>query len=325
MKESNIDLCLAPLQGLTDVIFRSTYSRYYPGIDWAVTPFLTTSRGPARIKPSQAKEVLPANNLQMRIVPQILDNTASSFVGLAHVLADLGYDMVNWNLGCPFARVAKKKRGSGLLPYPDLIKAFLDEVFAYTRVQVSIKMRLGYYCADEIYSILPIFDQYPIHSLIIHPRTGKQMYTGKPDFEFFEKCLQLSKHSIVYNGDIVCLDSFNYLRGRFTGVKTWMIGRGVLTDPLLPARIKGCPDSEQAPVERFSKFHDALVHAYEARLSGPGHLVDRMKGFWSYFSLAFKNGRDILKQVRKSKNIDHYLSAAHRFFESAVYKTNRDS
>ena len=94
-------ICLAPLRGVTDAVFRDAYARNFIGIDHAVAPFLTTSKGP-RIKPSQLRELLPENNLRMTVTPQILSKSADHFLVLAEALFQLGYRTVNWNLGCPY-------------------------------------------------------------------------------------------------------------------------------------------------------------------------------------------------------------------------------
>ncbi len=119
-------ICLAPLRGLTGAIFRNTYAEYFAGIDWGVTPFLNTMQR-AVLKPSQLQEILPENNRAIPMVPQIISKTAEKFIPLAKAIFDLGYDTINWNLGCPFPRVARKLRGSGLLSHPELIDAFLEK------------------------------------------------------------------------------------------------------------------------------------------------------------------------------------------------------
>jgi tRNA-dihydrouridine synthase B len=306
---------LAPLRGLTGAIFRDTYAEFFDGIDSAVAPFLTTIQG-SRIKPNQLKELLPENNRRMPVVPQILSKTADKFIVLAKALFDLGYDTVNWNLGCPFPMVARKQRGSGLLPHPDLIEAFLDKTLAAIPNRLTIKTRLGHRHAEEILALLPLFNNYPIAELIIHPRTGVQMYTGRPDVDSFARCLPLSRCPVVYNGDINTCADFETLRGRFPTVSGWMIGRGVLGDPFLPAAIKGLANNDADRIDRFRCFHDTLYERYAQVRHGPAHLVDSMKGYWAYFAAYFPDGERILKQVRKTHSAEHYRELVERFLES---------
>lgn len=319
MNPSEFDICLAPMRGLTDAAFRNAYARFFTGVDLAVSPFLSTVRG-TKIKATHLEDVQPRNNAAMPLVPQVIGNDPGQFLLLSRALFDLGYDRINWNLGCPFPRVAKKRRGAGLLPFPDQVAAFLDAVMA--RIPpgaLTLKMRLGYLHGDEIFSLLPRLDAYALGGIVIHPRTGRQMYQGKPDLERFRQCLEMTRHPVTYNGDINSDAAFDALQARLPGVTRWMIGRGILGDPFLPARIKGLRADGAASVETLHRFHDALFAAYAERLSGPAHLVARMKGFWLYFSRAFSQGTDILKLIRKVRDDKQYKTLVNRFFETAVY------
>ncbi len=308
-------LCLAPLKGVTDVLFRNTYAEFFNGIDWAVAPFLSTPRGPC-IKPSFLKDVLPENNRGMPVIPQVMSKRAENFLPLAMVLIDLGYDRVNWNLGCPYPMVAKKGRGSGLLPDPEAIERFLAATCAVMPGQLSIKMRLGRYRVDEIFELIPILNRYPIKEIIIHPRTGVQMYEGTPDLEVFERCLSICQHPVIYNGDIVNRQVFEQLRSRFPEITTWMIGRAAVADPFFCDGLKGRHWAASQKNEIFRAFHDALYARYSERLCGPSHLLNRMKAMWAYFEKSFEQGAKVRKQINKSQKIHRYEQIVNDFFDS---------
>jgi tRNA-dihydrouridine synthase len=250
----------------------------------------------------------------MPIEPQILGNTADDFIFLARRLFEMGYADVNWNLGCPFRPVTKKRRGSGLLPFPELVDAFLDQVLRVLPGRLSVKMRLGRTRPDEILKLLPVLDRYPLKEITIHPRTARQMYEGVPDLDAFQACLEQSRHRLVYNGDIINLQGFRALKSRFLPVETWMIGRGALSNPFLPSTIKAGRDGIPAKADRFKAFYDDLFGRYQSRLSGPGHLLDRMKGFWKYFAAAFKNGQELEKRIYRTFKLPRYLDTVERFF-----------
>ena len=201
---TTIQLYLAPLRGFTDYIYRNTFIRHFDGFDGALAPFIPTVTAD-RVKPSHFRDILPENNSTLPIVPQIISNRSADFINLAVRLFDLGYSSVNWNLGCPFPMVAKKKRGSGLLPYPERIDDFLDKTVSSIPNRLSIKTRLGRRKIADIIELMPIFNRYPLAEIIIHPRTGIQMYDGKTDLDTFERCLAQSDHRVIYNGDIIDL------------------------------------------------------------------------------------------------------------------------
>jgi tRNA-dihydrouridine synthase B len=306
-------LYLAPLRGLTDVVFRNAFSRHFEGFDLAVAPFIST-RLVQRVKPSALKDVLPENNKGLPVVPQLMSKDPEEFIIFANALFDLGYETVNWNLGCPYPMVAKKKRGSGLLEYPEMIASFLDKTVPAIPNRLSIKTRLGRKKVDEIYRLIPIFNQYPIEDIIIHPRTGIQMYDGVVDIEAFENCLKLCKHPVVYNGDITEPEKLDNLRERFPEVRAWMIGRGAIANPFLSGTIKyGDIYPEK---ERIMKlFIDDLFRGYREKLHGPSHPMDRMKGFWGYFAKLFDHSEKFLKSIRKTRQPEEYQLLVDRFFQ----------
>ena len=311
---NKIILYLAPLRGFTGYIFRNAFIMHFGGFDVAVSPFIPTVPA-ARIKNSHLKDVLPANNRGIPVIPQIIGNKSEDFIPLARRLFDFGYETVNWNLGCPFPMVAKKQRGSGLLPHPQKIEAFLGATLPAIPNRLSIKARLGRKKTDEILTLLQIFNQFPLDEVIIHPRTGQQMYDGEPNLNMFEKCLELSRQTMVYNGDIYDLATFKLFSQRFKAVDRWMIGRGALINPFLPAAIRNGQDNATDKVKVFRAFYDELFEQYRQEFSGPGHLLDRMKGYWTYFSQAFKDGHKIKKKIHRTRKLDRYVDLVERFFE----------
>ena len=305
-------LILAPLRGVTDAIFRTSFAECFGGVAWAVAPFVTSVRGP-RVKAKLLKDLLPERNPRMAVMPQILGKDAQEFVVMARALFDLGYETVNWNLGCPYPMVAKKGRGSGMLPHPERIASFLDTVLAAIPGRLSIKTRLGRFQTDEIDELIPLFNRYPLSEVIIHPRTGVQMYGGKADLDRFEECFALCRHPVVYNGDVDSAETFDILAERFGPVAGWMLGRGLVANPFLAEELAGTVPGHR--VERFHQFHDLLVRRYGEVLFGPSHLVQRMKGLWQYFHRPFENGRKVLKRIHKAKNPDQLRAVTERFFD----------
>jgi tRNA-dihydrouridine synthase len=135
-------LSLAPLRGFTNALYRNLYAAHFQGIDIAIAPFINTL-SVKQINRSHIKDILPENNHAMPVIPQIIGNDPAGFIQLATTCHDLGFDTINWNLGCPAPMVANKRRGSGMLPHPESIKAFLDDVVPRIPTRLSIKTRIG--------------------------------------------------------------------------------------------------------------------------------------------------------------------------------------
>lgn len=273
-------LTLAPMQGLTELMFRKVYEQCFPGaIDKAVSPFLSLTHGNLTDAWKKIDDVQPeANQGSIPVIPQILGKEAAEFADLANRLADIGYDEVNWNIGCPMRRVTSKHRGSGLLPHPDEVQHILEEVVPKLKPRLSVKMRLGLNSSREIFALIPILNQFPLKSVTIHPRTGKQQYGGQVDLETFGQALKEIAHPVVYNGDICTLADYERVRTRCPEVEEVMIGRGILYDPLLPLKIKRFPlPSEREAVRGFIA---ALLEAVEARPVPQESKMRKTKEYW---------------------------------------------
>jgi tRNA-dihydrouridine synthase B len=314
----SIFLYLAPLRGFTNALFRRIFFAHFEGIDAAIAPFISTL-SVKQIRRVHIKDVLPENNPDAPLIPQLIGNDPEAFLQLAQRFSDLGYDTVNWNLGCPFQIVANKRRGSGMLPYPNLIDAFLERVMSASPIRISIKTRIGRMGKEEFFKLIPVFNRYPLAELIIHPRTGIQMYTGEVDLDTFEQSLSLLTMPVVYNGDISDYPTFVRLKNRFPGISRWMIGRGALANPFLPAiiRSKGKPFPTPSMVQ-FKAFHDDLYAAYQTELSGQAHLLGKMKGYWQFFSLTFENGQKIFKKIKKVNSIRKYEALVEKSWDSEI-------
>ena len=295
----------SPLKGFTDFRFRNAFQRFFGGIDQYIAPYIRVN-GKLEIKPGN-RDILPANNGSLSLIPQIITKDADEFLFVAKYVQKLGYTELNWNLGCPYPMIAKRGMGSGLLSMPDKINEILTKVFAETDIHVSVKMRLGYESSREIFHVLPVLERYRLANITIHPRIGKQLYRGEVDLNTFEECIGLSSHKIFYNGDITSVQRFREMKERFPTINHWMIGRGLIADPFLPAMIKA--DVTVYPENRyevFNSFHDALLSSYEEALSGRKHLLMKMYSLWEFFIQAFPQAQKCLKKIKKARSLSVY-------------------
>ncbi len=308
-------LYMAPIQGITNCVYRNVYSRLFDGYDFAIAPFIRNSNvGSAKSK--ILRDIFVArNSADFELIPQILSKSEEDFISLSKIMFELGYKTVNWNLGCPHKRIRSKNRGSGLLSEPGTVVEILNNVITKIPNEVSLKVRLGGEDNSELRNLLPRLDDFPLKNIIIHPRTGSQMYSGGVDIPAFEECLSLTKHTVVYNGDIDSLETFKRLADRLPTISMWMIGRGGITNPFLPERIKNVKtDANAKIIERFTEFHNELFDAYQKELSGPAHIIAKMKEMWRYWSMAFEGGDRVLKSVSRTKNVNQYTAMVEKFF-----------
>jgi len=311
-----IKLLSSPLQGFTDHIFRNSFNMYFGGIDKFYAPYIRL-KGKLEIKASQQREINPDNNRNINLIPQMMTKRVEEFLFVAKEVTALGYEELNWNLGCPFPMVAKRGLGSGQITDIEGIDRILNDVFVNSDIKISIKTRLGYEDHDEIFPLLLILEKYPINNITIHPRIGKQLYKGKIDLDTFQKCLDRTNHKIIYNGDITSVEKFRELQNRYSSIDSWMVGRGIIANPFLPQMIKNEKfDFPSNKNEIFQEFHNELLENYSQLLSGDKHIIMKMVQFWEYFITIFPDSHKRLKKIKKSKNIREYEAAVKVIFDS---------
>ena len=331
----NVKLSLGPFQGITDAPFRNVFKKHFGGIDKFYTPFFTGIQKD-HAKNLQVEEIDPRFNDVETLTPQILSTDAEEILRFASQCKELGYKEINLNMGCPFPRVANKKRGCGILPYPEKIDAILSIVFEHIDLNFSIKCRLGYFNPDEILPVIDIFNRYPLSELIIHPRIGKQLYKGEADVQRFSELIPMIKSPLVYNGDIVSVESFERIREQVQPVNEFMLGRGLLANPFLAEEIKkrfggtlseGASSIETDAIELASltgcpqkseRLHAYVVDLYEDRLrhaGGSPKVLGRMKELWSYLMYSFDEPQDIWRKIKKINALKEYEEAVEAVFQ----------
>ncbi len=281
------------------------------------SPFISGA-GNSKINPSKLADVIPINENLAETVPQFTSTDAKEILLLGKTLEQYGYEHINWNMGCPFSRIANKKRGCGMLPYPDELNRILEEVFRDFPIKLSIKTRLGYFKPTEIERVLDILNQYPLELLIIHPRIGTQLYSGEVNLNGFEKCIEKSVNTIAYNGDVYHLDRFNYLQKRFPTINHWMLGRGVLLNPALAMEIGGNPLIESEKRKRLKAFLDEIMQESLNANKNPSSIVGYMKALWFYLSGTFENPNYTFDSIKKANDVNTYLQLANKALEAPI-------
>ena len=145
-------LYLAPMEGLTGYVYRNAHRACFGEMDGYFTPFLASKK----LSSKEKREVLPENNLNMNVIPQILTNKTDEFLSIARQLKDRGYTSVNLNLGCPSGTVTAKNRGAGFLKVKDELEEFLKVIFEECPLNISVKTRIGAYHDEEFLELIEI-------------------------------------------------------------------------------------------------------------------------------------------------------------------------
>ena len=288
----------APLEGLTDSIYRRLHHKYFPGVDRYYMPFFSPTVHRA-LTAREARELPTADAIGTEVVPQLLTKVPEDFIWMSKVCKDLGYREVNLNLGCPSGTVTAKGKGSGLLREPDTLDAFLYDIFARSALPVSIKTRLGFTEPEEFYRLLEIFNRYPVRELTVHPRVRKDFYNGKVNMALFSYAAEHSKAPVCYNGNLNSLGNIRAFAADYPHIPAVMLGRGLIGDP-------GMLTPGGTTAEKLEAFLGELFQEYAENFGGARNAMFRLKENWRYLFCLFQPDSKLQKRLRKATDLSEY-------------------
>lgn len=298
----------APLEGLTDAIYRKLHNTFFPGIDRYYIPFLSPTVHRS-LTSKEAREIPFVTDRNFVEIPQLLTKNAEDFTWMAMQCQDRGYTEVNLNLGCPSGTVTAKKKGAGMLENLQYLDAFFDNIFRTCPISISVKTRLGLHDTAEFPAILDLFNRYPICELIIHPRLRDGFYASAIDMDTFHYAVSNSKNPICYNGNLCSQMQIDIFSKTHPSIQSVMLGRGLIGDPGMLSDNKTTPD-------RLRDFHNALLVAYLSEFGGARNAMFRLKEHWRYWFCLFEDSEKLQKQIRKTTDLQEYRQITAQIFKT---------
>jgi nifR3 family TIM-barrel protein len=232
---------LAPMANVTDAAFRSIIARYgKPDVMW--TEFVSVD-GLLSAGKEKLLVDLKFSKAERPIVAQIFGSDPEKYEKVAKMLADMGFDGIDINMGCPDRAVLKQGAGGACIKNPKLAQ----EIIAATmrgapKLPVSVKTRIGV-SKVEIETWIPALLETGISALTVHLRTVKEMSKVPAHWELMSRIVEIRNQTlgvgtlILGNGDIMSLDEAQAKIDE-TGCDGIMIGRGIFGNPWLFDRSK---------------------------------------------------------------------------------------
>ena len=296
----------APMEGLTDSIYRRLHHKYFPGVDRYYMPFISPTIHRS-LTHKEDRELPLADSEAFVAIPQVLTKVPEDFLWAAQVCADRGYNEVNLNVGCPSGTVVSKGKGSGMLRNPEELDRILDSVFAASPLPISVKTRLGLEMAEDFVAILEIFNRYPITELTVHPRVRKDFYKEPVREEWFRYAYENSKNPLCYNGNLITKAQADSIFLMFPDVESVMLGRALVGDP-------GMLSETGTTKETLKQFHDEMVEEYIRIFGSARNAMFRMKENWSLLHKRFEDTDRLWKKLRKTTDYNEYMAITGEIF-----------
>ncbi len=255
----------SPMAGCTDLAYR-LISREY-GMEFS---FLEMVAAESLIRSNRATaELMKTVPADRPLGAQLMGCRPEAMGEAAKMVEDMGFDLVDINLGCPAPKIAGNGAGSALLAKPEEARKIFDAVVKnVTRIPVTVKMRLGVEnpSGDEAVAIAKIAEECGVQAVTVHGRTRVQGYSGTANYEAIGRVKKAVKIPVIGNGDVLSgQDAQRMLKE--TGCDGVMIGRGGLGNPWIFKSVENVLNGgEPLPEPSFEEKKKTLLKHFALEL-----------------------------------------------------------
>ncbi len=327
---------LAPMAGVTDTVFRR-FIKNLGGCGLIMTEF-TSADGVLRNKKVRGK-YLHFYEDEHPISAQLFGSNPEVLADAARLVEDLGFDLVDLNLGCPAKKVVRCNGGSGLLRDLPLIRKIFESVRAAVKIPFTVKFRAGWndeeiVCVD----LARLAEDCGLGAVALHARTREQGYSGTARWEWIARVKQAVKIPVIGNGDIRSPEDACAMVAQ-TGCDAVMIGRMAPANPWIfrqieqfvschPSAVSHQPSVSEFGQHEQAKLYDEPAEADRYRMirtyfqmlleeEMPG-AEGKMKQFASWFTHGVPGGAALRKAIYDAKNGAEILQSVESFFEDRL-------
>ncbi len=228
LNNDRFPLYLAPMAGVTDVIFRRLCKEQ--GADVMVTEFVSAEGILQR--DDRTRHYTDFDEEQRPLGVQLFGSDGVRMGEAARKIIDWKQpDFIDINFGCPVNKVVAKNGGSSLLKDCPLLASVAREVAKAVPIPVTAKMRIGW-DANHVNAVevARILEDCGMQAIAVHGRTRAQGYTGLADWDVIGQVADAVKIPVIGNGDIASGQDVEVRRAQ-TNVKGIMIGRAAMANP----------------------------------------------------------------------------------------------
>jgi tRNA-dihydrouridine synthase B len=304
---------LAPMAGVTDTVFRR-FIKNLGGCGLIMTEF-TSADGVLRDQRVRGR-YLHFYEDEHPISAQLFGSTPAVLADAARLVEDLGFDLVDLNLGCPAKKVVKCNGGSGLLRDLPLIRQIFEAVRAAVKIPFTVKFRAGWN-DDEIVCVelARIAENCGLGAVALHARTREQGYSGNARWEWIASVKHAVKIPVIGNGDIRSPEDACAIVAQ-TGCDAVMIGRMAPANPWIFRQIEqhvsGRAYDEPVEADRYQMIRTYFQMLLEEEMPGA---EGKMKQFASWFTHGVPGGAALRKAIYEAKSGTEILTQVEEFFE----------
>lgn len=307
---------MAPMADVTDVAFRALVGkRGAPDVYWtefvsADGLYYTREIGKLEDEENPLMRDFLKSEEQKPIVAQIFSSKPEMIAYATKLVADLGFDGVDINMGCPDRTIEKQGCGAAMIKTPKLAQEIIRAAQAASDLPVSVKTRIGYN-KESLDEWLPALLEANPAAITLHLRTRKEMSLVPADWDQMRKAVEIRdrvnpKVLLIGNGDVQDLEDARTKIAE-SGCEGAMIGRGMFGNPWVFAGKK----SEEVPLALKLAALTELAHDFE-KISPPKHFAI-LKKHIKAFVTGFDGAAELRAKLMEAENASEIERIANKF------------
>jgi tRNA-dihydrouridine synthase B len=308
-------LVLAPMAGVTDRQFRLILRRV-GGVGLVTMEFVSSealTRGNRR-----TVEMMDFCEEERPLSIQIYGSDPHRMAEAARHVESIGADVCDINMGCPANKVLKGCAGCALMGDLDLAREIVATVRKAIRIPLTVKFRAG--IRDQALNYIElgeICEGEGADGVALHPRTAKQMYRGKADWQRIARLKQALSIPVVGNGDVETAGDVLRMFDE-TGCDGVMIGRASMKNPWIYRQavslMAGLVPTEPTLGDRRELIlaHFSLLMEQETDVKFALH---KLRTFTGWYTHGLPGGKHLRMQINQLSTPDEFAAALESFFE----------
>lgn len=313
--ETQGNVFLAPMAGITDPPFRKTVQRF--GVSALWTEMISAD---GLIKGRVAYPTMDLSGHEVPTIFQICGKDPLIMAEAARTVEGRGASAVDVNMGCPSRKIVHRGAGSALMKNLSLAGRIVRAVRRSVTVPLTVKIRSGW---DEKSQNAPelakILEAEGADAVILHSRCRSRMHSGEVSLQMIREVKETVGIPVIGNGGLGSAQDAVAMMAetRCDGV---MVGRGALGRPWLPGQILehlGRPSLRLH--NTLTLFHVIRDHfLYHLEWWNTSTTVRRMRKHLGWYSKGFAGGCEFRRSVFKEDDLDRVISSVEDFFGEAV-------
>lgn len=330
---------MAPMADVTDIAFRQIIAKYSrhglphacaggaqagkkgggPDVFWtefvSADGLVSKGREKLLIDLKYSEEERP-------IVAQLFGSHPENMREATKIVADLGFDGIDINMGCPDRAIEKQGAGAAHIKNPKLAREIIRAAIeGADGLPVSIKTRVGYN-KDESETWIPELINEDISALTIHARTRKELSKAPAKWERVKKVVEMVKKNgkeilVIGNGDVLDLEG-GRIKAEESGTDGVMIGRAIFGNPWL---FDDGKKSEDISIEEKLLVMVEHTKLFE-KLLGKDKNFAIMKKHYKAYANGFDGAKELRVKLMEAINAKDVAKIVPDFLKSSKFDIN---